>query len=239
MPKLGEMRDNILYIQRLSCAMPAPNTPAFRRWFGASTVRDAAGEPLLVYRGQHGQRTPGTPLQSRLPGYTFCSKEIAEIYAQHPNNRTDVAAEPHVIRAYLRIEKPVFVLDEDPFAEFSHLVDVLGHERAAKIALDLSGHIQGLGLWLDSDEGLGLEFASVADLLARAPERLRELYIDAFLILDKPEYIGWFKEAGFDGAMHMGNGESAFEMEYRIFSPEQALILPEPAPALEPEYRFG
>ncbi len=219
--------------------MPAaPNTPAFCCWFGDSKVRDAAGDPLLVYRGQHGRRIPGAPLQSRLPGYTFCTKEVAETYAHEPNDRRDYPMDPHVIQAYLRIEKPVFVL-EDPFAEFSHLIEVLGYDRAARIARDLDEHIQGLGLWCDSDDGLGREFRSVADLLDRAPERLRELYVDAYLVLDSTEYVAWFKEAGFDGAIHIGNGESACDYEYRIFSPEQALVIPEPAPALEPAYGFG
>lgn len=47
------------------------------------------------------------------------------------------------------------------------------------------------------------------------------LYIEAYLLLDDDEFVQKAKELGYDGAIHIGNGKTSSELEYRIFSKTQ------------------
>lgn len=65
------------------------------------------------------------------------------------------------------------------------------------------------------------QFDSVEHLLAVAPERLDELYFEAYPMLDDQGLVRLFKAAGFDGAIYMGSGETFDEVEYRVFDQSQ------------------
>lgn len=200
--------------------------PAFSQdffdWFAQSRAVDALGQPLLLYRGQHGQGV-GDRIHTRLPSITFCEERIAAVYARAPNDHRESADEPRILRGYLKIERPVVVNPDDPFVDFSDLIEALGFDKAATIARELSSRVEDTGAWHDGE--LGEDFTGVEDLLRVAPDRLVECYVDAYHIFDCPKYVQWFRQAGFDGAIHCGNGESASEVEYKVFSAGQVMLV--------------
>lgn len=191
--------------------------PEFKQWFGKSVVADDEGNPLITYRGEHGDSD--TALHSRLNSYTFGSSEAANTYAEQPNNRHDKPQRPRVIAAYLKIENPIFDNRNDPFVDLYVLADKLGEEEARRIAVKFSDSIYNTDNW---NSNYSDDFDSVADLLEKKPEELRNLYFDAFRYLDDREEVELLKSRGYDGAIHLGNGETAVEEEYRIFDASQA-----------------
>lgn len=186
----------------------------FSTWSAGTYAVDDAGEPLLVFRGQHG--ISDDVFHSRLGSLSFGDLSAAYTYATHPNNRSDKAERSRVIPAYLSITNPVIVSKDDPFISFSLIADQLGIERAAEMARELAPHI-------DQYSYMEEQGTTVAELLATDLEAVRTLDADAYLVFDSPKYVEWFKEAGFDGAIHLGNGETAGSVEYKVFSPDQVL----------------
>lgn len=84
-------------------------TPGFQKWFGASTVVDANGSPLVVY---HGSTSEGVP-HARDKGIWFAeSKSVASIYAcergAHLRTSSRDASE-NVVPAYLSMQNPLVV----------------------------------------------------------------------------------------------------------------------------------
>ncbi|ETV56028.1 TPA: hypothetical protein L5C22_004070 [Pseudomonas aeruginosa] len=186
----------------------------FSTWSAGTYAVDDAGEPLLVFRGQHG--ISDDVFHSRLGSLSFGDLSAAYTYATHPNNRSDKAERSRVIPAYLSIPNPVIVSKDDPFISFSLIADQLGIERAVVMARELAPHI-------DQYSYMEEQGTTVAELLAADLEAVRTLDADAYLVFDSPKYVEWFKEAGFDGAIHLGNGETAGSVEYKVFSPDQVL----------------
>lgn len=186
----------------------------FATWAAGTYAVDDAGEPLLVFRGQHG--ISDDVFHSRLGSLSFGDLSTAYLYATEPNERSDRVAQSRVIPAYLSITNPVIVSKDDPFISFSLIADHLGVERAVEMAKDLSEHINQYAYMIEQG-------STVADLLASNPEAVRTLDADAYLVFDSPKFVEWFKEAGFDGAIHLGNGATLDAVEYKVFSPEQVL----------------
>ena len=93
---------------------PAPDTEAFRRWFGDSKVVDENGQPLVVYHGAPDVRGifAGGFKRSPMRGDVFFATDdprTAETYTD-PHRAWDYQnAEPGVIPLYLRIENPLVV----------------------------------------------------------------------------------------------------------------------------------
>lgn len=178
---------------------------------------DTTGAALVVYRGEHGAST--NLIHTRTPfSITFSSMEAAKVYALQPNISKDNVIEPRVVSAIVRITSPVVNAPDDGFIDIPVLIDRVGRANTERIALKLANHIYNTNNW---EEGFAEEFESVADLLARAPERFDQLYLDLYPILDDEECVCLLKNAGFDGAIHMGNGETFGQVEYRVFDVAQ------------------
>ena len=195
---------------------PAAQTPEFKNWFGDSKVFGESGQPLIVYRGEHGETA--NQFHSRAGSLSFGSREAADQYAQHPNDRKDVAAAPRVTPAYLKIEKPFIHDHQDPFVEFPAIEKAIGREVAIKFVEKHARYFEGTNNW---EENFSHDFASVKDLVKRAPEKVSGLYGEAYPLLDDPDFVAKLKDAGYDGAIYGGSGDTALETEYRVFSPEQ------------------
>lgn len=188
----------------------------------ATLVVDAEGRPLKVFRGEHGEGHGGQ-IQSRLGSISFTAeREVAEIYAREPNDRTlDASAkEPRILEAYLDIRKPVVNDPDDPFVDFAMIEEALGRSEALAAMREFAGYVENTGNWMD-EINPGRRFDGVADFLDQFPDRAGELYFDAYPLFDSPDWVAKFKAAGFDGAIHGGNGESALTTEYKVFSPDQ------------------
>lgn len=192
----------------------------FDRWFDGSHVVDDNGLPQKVFRGEHGSTSDGD-FQTVIGNYTFTEcPQVASTYAQQPNNRSlsPLAEQPRVTPAYLVIFNPILKLLDDPFAELGELENKLGRAFVTQMAIKHDRHIENTNNW---QEEVGLGHKSVESFLTLNPEGLSMLYMDAYVLLDDPEFVKVCKEAGYDGAMHIGNGESATVMEYRVFDRSQ------------------
>lgn len=201
-------------------ALASAVEPGFLSRLGSTKAVKSDGEPILVYRGEHGQ-FDGL-IQSRTPFSVAFGSECAALqYALEPNNATDVPVRPRILAAYLRIEKPAFHNVDDCFMDFTKLEEVLGRAAAVAITRKMVEHVYHTNNW---EDGLAEEFESLDDLIERAPDRLSEVYFDAYPVFDDPECVQMFKDAGYDGAIHMGNAATFGELEYRIF--DQSQIVP-------------
>jgi hypothetical protein len=198
-----------------SCERP------FKVWLGQSKATKSDGTPAVLYRGEHGVRPEGVHLQSCLNSLSFTDdRDAANTYATSPNNsRLDNVAEtPRVTPVHLKIENPVIENRNDPFVELSHLVDKLGLTEGKRIALKFDADIRYTGNWNDKYEG---KYDNVAQLLKERSDEIKNLYFNAHKLLDDPVEVERLKKAGYDGAIHIGNGETATALEYRVFNPNQ------------------
>lgn len=193
--------------------------PEFREWFGDSCVVDPAGAPLLVFRGEHGRRDGAATFQSRLGVITFADLEAATSYACHPNDRSEIARDPRVMPAYLRIERPFLLDPDDPYLELSTIARALGRGEARRIALKFEAWVRRTDNWSRILDRVGEEI-SVAAFLQRFPRRLTDLYFMAYPFLDDLEETEKLRAAGFDGAVHAGSAVTAGKPEYKVFTPE-------------------
>jgi N12 class adenine-specific DNA methylase len=190
----------------------------FKRWFGGSKIVDKDGQPLKVYRGEHGAGATGK-LQSRRGSLSFGSLDAAETYAAVPNDHEDNADHPRIYPAYLRITKPVINTPDEPFIDFKQIADAIGKEKALTIARELENEATNTNRWMDE---LRQEYDTPLEFLQKNPvSKWNELYMDAYHVFDRPQYVDWFKAAGYDGAIHGGNGDTAHDVEYKVFDADQ------------------
>ncbi|MGY3582200.1 hypothetical protein ACVIGB_000875 [Bradyrhizobium sp. USDA 4341] len=209
--------------------------PEFLAWFGNSGVVDSSGAPLLVFRGEHGRRE-GNAFQSRLGSISFADLDSAAIYARQPNDRTEIARDPRVMPAYLRIERPFMLEPDDPYLELSTIIDALGRAEAIRVAVKFEAWIRRTDNWDHIQDGVGRDI-SVADFIDRYPRRLTKIYFMAYPFLDDPVETAKLRAAGFDGAVHAGSAVTAGRPEYKIFAPES--IMPAAPCWLTPEEAEG
>ena len=94
-------------------------TPAFKKWFGDSKVKDLAGRPMVVY---HGTCASGfsrfDPTKTREMGFHFGTPSQAKDFLKGCGNRPfSRGRNPAIYPVYLSIQKPLFTPDlynEDP-----------------------------------------------------------------------------------------------------------------------------
>jgi hypothetical protein len=170
-----------------------------------------------VFRGQHG-RKGASIIQTRLPSITFSNLEAAVEYATDPNDSRDITLEPRVIKADLRIERPLPLNGLDCFIEAPIIFAVMGRDAGTAFLIAKEYHVYNTGNWQERFAG---KFSDVASMARQSPELLDELYLDAYAALDNPEFVAAATALGFDGAVHYGNGVTACELEYRVFSDTQ------------------
>ena len=198
-----------------------PTSENFRNWFRDSAVVDENGEPLVVYRGEHGEVTGD--VTTMLPSITFSnSPEVASQYAEDPNDSRMEAVAPRVSPAYLSIKQPVINTPGDPYIDLDTLINAIGYEATID-AVRRAGteQIEDSNAWF---ENFANEFESFEDVVERAPERLMQapsLPILAFRVLDDPATVEALKAAGYDGAIHGGFGTAVDDVEYRVFDQTQ------------------
>lgn len=193
---------------------------ALDKWFGKSVATTPEGVPQIVYRGEHGELPAGQMFQSRLGSLAFGDLNAANTYAMSPNNFVldKIAKAPRITPGYLKIENPIVNNADDPFVDISHLASKLGKDEATRLAHKFDPAIRNTGNWI---ENYDREFGSVPELLKAKPKAIDDLYFDVYKYLDDPAEVAALKARGYDGARHIGAGETATDLEYRIFDPKQ------------------
>lgn len=187
---------------------------------GPTVVADASGEPIVVYRGEHGGH--GQLLNTRLASLSFSSYAVAKHYALNPNQRGDTAVTAIVIPAMLRIRQPFVCTPDDAWIDFSRLVEVVGKAEAIRWFLQKQEHVMNTNAWADV---FGKEFRDVHAMVRHNPELLYELSVQVWPLLDDSWFIELLQVLGYDGAVYRGNASSERTVEYRVFDREQVLPL--------------
>jgi adenylate kinase family enzyme len=195
------------------------DTPAFKEFFGDSKVVDENGDPLMVYRGEHGATDTGQP-QTLLGSLTFSDQESASHYAEFPNQGGygARAEAPRVTPAYLSIQNPIVFDGVDPFIDLATLAEAIGMEKATALALKHAEAFTNTSRWMEDINPEGS--LTLEDYLENRLIGELEIYALAYPLLDDPEVVAALQEAGYDGAIHGGIGE--FDAtEYRVFDVSQ------------------
>lgn len=202
-----------------------------------TAVTNHLGEPLIVYRGEHGLLNEANPgLQTRLGSLSFGSAEAASLYAEHPNDRRMTAESPRVYPALLIINKP-FTNGSDPFLDFTQVEKFLGKDVALRFFDKFADHAENTNNWQD-DINEEETFTGVQQFLKLHPERGNELYASIYPFLDDPEFTDILKAKGFDGAIYGGCGENSMEREYRVFDESSVIYALTKEIALQPNLKL-
>ena len=206
--------------------------PRLPSWFAGTRVIDEFGGPLVVYRGEHGPphcaddqgscEEPFGLFQTRLPTLSFGSASAARLYATKPNNRNDVLISPRLFSGYLCIQNPVMNRPDDQFVELEDIARAIGKKAAREAAVHFKDHITNTCNWIDD---IGMKFETFENYLNSRSFNLSDLYFDAYALFDDTHHSAIFRDAGYDGAIHGGCGETSGEPEYKVFSPEQVWLL--------------
>lgn len=179
-------------------------------------VKDEQGQPLRVYRGEHGLLDPAGPgLQTLIGSLSFGTARAASRYAESPNDNRVTPQAARVYPAYLVIKNPIINDPHEAFMEFSHLQSKIGLDLATEFFLKNAQWVEHTDNWgnIASDGG----FSDVKEFHDKCPERMPELYTQLWPLLDDPAFIKVMKAKGFDGAIYQGSGETLDEAEYRVF----------------------
>jgi len=214
---VGEFAQDVM-LSLKEAAKKITDNPAFTKWFGGSKVVGENGDPLVVYRGEHGEVPADQAFTSRSASLSFGDAATAGFYAVDPNKRDDVPIAPRIFPVYLSIKKPLVNDKTDPFIDMSVVSETLGRDQAVKIAKQYSEFIDETDNWRDK---FSEDYTTVEDLLNQYPEKVDELYLNIFPLLDDAAIVKALKAKGFDGAIHAGYGENSGEAEYKVFSPNQ------------------
>lgn len=213
---------------------------SFRTWFEGSKAVDRAGKPVLVFRGEHGK--PGRRLfQTRWGALSFGDFETAKLYATDPNDHRDLVFRPRIMPVYLKITNPIINTPSDPFFDLSRVQQAFGRDEAVRLAHKFAPQIRGTGFWYELEADSSIR--SVPEFLKKHPERLGELYFQAFDYLNDAEEVARLRKAGFDGGIHCGFGDNGTEVEYKVFDVSQVRTATDrwldPDEAMEFAARFG
>jgi hypothetical protein len=187
--------------------------PEFKKWFGKSKVVDADGNPLVVYRGERGKEG-SEGFQSRSGSLSFGSQQAASTYVMHPTDCRDQAQNPRVYPVYLSIQNPFINDGSDPFVDVSRIIEAVGEQKTHELLQRHESFLYSTDNWQENFA----DFDGIGAVIKEAPHRLKELYIDAFPLLDDSKFVADLKKAGYDGAIYGGSGETAMEFEYRVLN---------------------
>jgi hypothetical protein len=171
-----------------------------------------------AYRGVH---RAGTWIDGRGLAISFSTGPVATHYATHPNNRGDHVENARVYCCDLTIRKPLLNNPHDPFISFTDLVEAIGIPNALKIYIEQKDWVCSTDMWDTYQKKVGLTYTEMLSS-ENWEEHLCNLDVQLYPLLDNNEYIGWFKAAGFDGAVFQGSGVGNGQPEYVIFDRTQA-----------------
>jgi hypothetical protein len=184
----------------------------------STVLQDNEGSPVVVYRGQHGDHDG---LHTRLASISFGSLNAARQYSESPNERGDTVVRSKIFAALLDMRNP-FIEADSPFLDLDVVAAKLGGDEVARIALKFSKQIERTNYWSEVAEETGA--SDVSDLARMAPDRLSELYFDAYHFFDDFDEVAALVRAGYDGAIHHGNAATACELEYKVFDARQVIL---------------
>ena len=154
--------------------------------------------------------------------FTFSSdSEVASEYAIKPNDNVNasVVLSPRVYAGFVTIQKPIINTPDDPFFDMSVIAENFGRDKALYFANKHENYMEHTNNWEEISEKTG--FRKARDFLKVFPDRVNDLYCDAYAIVDDPEFIELIQSVGFDGAIHGGAGIGFESAEFKVVSHHQ------------------
>lgn len=176
----------------------------------------------IYYRGI--QRRNDTILSSKLPSWTFCSKEVAMTYA----GDTGI-----VYRARIEAYNPFINSPRDAFIDYDTVVNRLGEIHAQACFQYHAEWVMATDAWADIEKEFGDRFQPKDDdyltpvhkMTHLQPELLPRLCIQIYVLLDGPLFISILKQRGYDCAIYRGSGESLDTHEFRVWDRELITVM--------------
>lgn len=184
----------------------------YKQVVGSTVVVDAQGEPLVVYRGEHGRHDQ--LFNIRVASFSFSTYQAAKEYALNPNNRNDKPETSIVIPVLLKMVQPFVFTPDDPFIDYPRLVETVGKNAAQIFFLRYQDHVMNTNAW---DKLYAHEFRGIRGLIHHNPELLYDLSIPVWPLLDDPQFVELLQDMGYDGAVYRGSGVTLDCVEYRVF----------------------
>lgn len=183
----------------------------------------------IHYRGEHGDPSHGI-FQSKLSQYSFCTEQVARMYARSPNDKRMEIHTPRLITAQVILVTP-FYIDDDPFVDMEKLRGLFDTEKEwVDFSISLSEFMENTDNFSEVMEEFGLEVCGSSEQLLReliekeGTDVLDRFYVDAFCVFDQPEIVERLKSRGYDGLAHDGMGNSAGDMEYKVLYKDQVRV---------------
>jgi hypothetical protein len=173
-----------------------------------------------VYRGQYGS---AHGYESQLESLSFSEYAAARTYALEPNDSEGQLGAPRIFESKITINNPFIVNFDDPFIDAEVIIGAIGLVAATRALIRLSPYIENTNNWYELEEETGASCPE--EFIEKYPSRVTELYLDIYPVLDDPIVIELLKQAGYDGAVHVGNNVTSEALEYRVFNPKNAVIL--------------
>lgn len=171
-----------------------------------------------AYRGVH---RAGTWIDGRGLAISFSTGSVATQYATHPNHKGDIVENPRVYCCDLTITKPLFNNPKDSFISARQLIDAVGPGKALQIYQEMEEVVKSTDTWARIQEQFKFDYKIMFEF-RKFERHLFGLDIPLWPLLANDEYVSWFKEAGYDGAVFQGSGVGNDAPEYVIFDRAQA-----------------
>lgn len=181
------------------------------------------GTPKLLYRGEFGLKAQAKPqLEAQNCIVSFGSCEVGNDYAC-AFGREEQPMLARVYPVYLNITKPFVNDPDDPYVDYTQLVSLLGEKDAKHFFLKHQETAMSNGNWLNK-VNYPEQFKDIRDLAERAPERLNELYIHVFALMEDAKFVRLLKDAGYDGAITCTDTDHEDTAEYWVFDPSAVVF---------------
>lgn len=173
---------------------------------------------MEFFRGVYGA---GDVLDKRLASWTFSDhRPTAQYYATHPLNGQGLVENPRIVVAQLTCTKLFQNTPTDPFLELGEVESKLGRAEALRIAWKFKDWITQTNLWEDMTVSEYAQYRdyTIEQFLEQHPDRLDELYFQAYPFYDDEFEVARLVSAGYDAATHGGNAASMYTSEWRVFT---------------------
>ena len=191
-------------------------TPAFKAWFGNSVVRDAKGNPRIVYHGTYGDFNAFDHNEVAYRGGILAFFSTGPKFASNYANTMSRNNEPiggTVMPCYLRIEHPFdFRTRWDIASQFFDENGGVPDDHQARLILRelkwgpfKDPHYDGYGNDAPGSDAL------TGDLFVKAVRK------GCWTALEYPDFVEWLKQEGFDGLIM----KEARSINYAVFEPNQ------------------
>ena len=182
-----------------------------------SRAADVTDPPLLVYRGEYGAARGVDPFDNTkrcTPSFTR-SREVARVYAKHPNGAYDDVEDARLGSYYLDINNPLDLSTRDPDGNLVDSVATVEHLRAALVGRNGINEDEVFRVLEEVDGWRWFDTAAgEADWVEGSVRDVAdEAYVEPHHLGDSPKFVALAERAGYDGLCYNGHFSSEHLLE--------------------------